>query len=180
MNAVRRAIHAVVPQEVLSLLTWQEAEKLVCGTPTVDVDLLQRHTEYSAGMSTETPVVQYFWAVLRSWENEQRRRFIKFAWGQDRIPSSEREWAECGQRLKISPMVVNKSAAGGRSRSGRGGGRRSGSGGSSGGDDADKWLPRAEVCFFNLSLPPYSSQKVLNDQLSKAIEWGESGLDGDD
>jgi hypothetical protein len=38
------AIAQIVPLHALSVLTWSELETLVCGSLTVDVDMLSRHT----------------------------------------------------------------------------------------------------------------------------------------
>jgi E3 ubiquitin-protein ligase HECTD4 len=47
----------------------------------VDIDLLQRHTVYS-GVSPDSPHIQYFWSVLRDFSQEDRRKFVRFAWAQ--------------------------------------------------------------------------------------------------
>ena len=57
---------------------------MVCGNPEIDVALLRRHTEYASGLSEDSPHVTYFWKVLEEWGHTERRRFIKFAWGQVR------------------------------------------------------------------------------------------------
>ena len=67
-------------------------------TPEINIELLKRHTEYS-GMGKDDPRIALFWKCLESYSNEERRRFIKFAWGQKRIPSSDREWSEKGARF---------------------------------------------------------------------------------
>ena len=43
----------------------------------------------------------------------------------------------------------------------------------------DTYLPLADTCFFNIALPPYSSEAVMRKQLLAAIsaDWG---LDGDE
>ena len=37
-------VHFVVPQGALQMLSWQNAEVRAMGIPTVDIDLLRRHT----------------------------------------------------------------------------------------------------------------------------------------
>jgi hypothetical protein len=59
----RGAWGQVIPVSALSLWTEFEVERLVCGRPTIDIDMLRRHTEYS-GLTGEEPFVQYFWQVL--------------------------------------------------------------------------------------------------------------------
>ncbi len=46
VEAIRRGLGKIVPSQLLNLLTWRELELMVCGEAVIDVDLLQRHTEY--------------------------------------------------------------------------------------------------------------------------------------
>ena len=41
-DAIRRGLLTVIPKSVLALLTWNELELQVCGTPTFDVDLFEK------------------------------------------------------------------------------------------------------------------------------------------
>lgn len=43
---ISAGLATVIPAAALPLLTWREAELLVCGRSEIDVDLLQRNTEY--------------------------------------------------------------------------------------------------------------------------------------
>jgi other hect domain ubiquitin protein ligase E3 len=87
-NAIRRGIADVIPIHLLNLCTWQDLEWRVCGKPYIDIDLLKRHTEYS-GVSPQAPYIRYFWQVLRSFSQEDRRAFVRFAWAQERLPTND-------------------------------------------------------------------------------------------
>jgi hypothetical protein len=41
IEAVRRGLAAVVPIQLLTLLTWQDLEMAISGKPTIDIDLLR-------------------------------------------------------------------------------------------------------------------------------------------
>jgi hypothetical protein len=86
---------------------------------------------------------------------DQRRRFIKFVWGQERLPSTDAEYVRRGVRLLIKPVVA--ASAG----------------------HADNLLPRSDTCFFNLELPAYSSEEVMFARLLTVANI-DCGLDGDD
>jgi len=152
IKAVARGLVAIVPPQLLWILNWSELEMLICGTPEIDIELLKRHTEYS-GMAKEDPRIAFFWKCLESYSNDERRRFIKFAWGQKRIPSSDREWNEKGARLLLKASTKS--------------------------GNPDMLLPTADTCFFNVELPKYSSFEVMKHQLDIALssDWG---LGGDD
>ncbi len=80
-----------------SLFTWDQLEKMVCGTPEVDVDLLLSVTEYS-GCQRDDPHVLLFWQALREFTNEERSALLRFAWGRSRLPLTA---AAFPQRFKI-------------------------------------------------------------------------------
>ena len=151
IKAVARGLVAIVPPQLLWILNWSELEMLICGTPEIDIELLKRHTEYS-GMAKEDPRIAFFWKCLESYSNDERRRFIKFAWGQKRIPSSDREWNEKGARLLLKRQLNLEILI--------------------------CCYPQ-QILAFNVELPKYSSFEVMKHQLDIALssDWG---LGGDD
>ena len=54
--AMQAGMLKVVPQAVLDLLTWQEAEKKVCGDPEITVEALKRLSECPDVSSNHTSV----------------------------------------------------------------------------------------------------------------------------
>jgi hypothetical protein len=44
MNAVKEGLATIIPISTLEVLTWEELEVVVCGSPYLDVDFLQAHT----------------------------------------------------------------------------------------------------------------------------------------
>ena len=83
----------LVPPELLELHTWRDLERRVCGEPFIDVALLRRKTQYSPQLLSTAQHVQWFWEVLEEFSQEDRRKFIKFAWAQVRpsAPNGGRE-----------------------------------------------------------------------------------------
>ena len=49
---------------------------------------------------------RYFWEALRGFSEADRGRFIKFAWGQARLPTSDREYDRAGVRLLLKGRSV--------------------------------------------------------------------------
>ena len=80
---------------------------------------------------------------LRSFDDEDRSRFLKFVWARERLPNSS---AEFHQRFKIQAAV--------------GDGPR---------DHPNTYLPKAHTCFFSLNLPKYDSDEVMKEKLLYAI-----------
>jgi len=119
-----------------------ELSLAVCGAAEVDVDMLRRHTEYAGGATERSPHVRHFWATMRRMSQAQRRAFIRFAWGQERLPATDAGFDAGGVRLRIKSRE-EPPTAGGEARA------------------EDGRLPRADTCFFNVELPAYSSEAVM-------------------
>ena len=145
IEAIRRGINKIVPVQVLNILSWKDLEALVSGPREIDVDLLRRHTSYSKTVSPDAPHIEMFWSVLKSFDQDWRRGFIRFAWAQERLPSSDEEMIRSHTRLLIKPSPYPV---------------------------ADRALPRADTCFFNLELPAYSSEEIMRSKLIYAISSG--------
>ena len=137
---MREGLVSIVPAPLLALLTPEELERRVCGSPEIDVASLRRHTRYRGGVAEDQPHVQLFWEVLEEMEQADRRLFLRFAWGRERLPL-ESDYTEQSE-MKVFP-------------SDRG--------------DGDKVLPEAETCFFIVKLPRYRSKELMRDNLLAAI-----------
>jgi len=79
------------------MVTYNELETWVCGKNIVDVDLLKRHTKYGGDKKTEilteeSKRIRWFWENLREFSEEDKAKFIKFCWGQQRLPANDEEF----------------------------------------------------------------------------------------
>lgn len=144
IEAIQKGIAKIIPIQLLNLLTWEELEVAVSGSKVIDIDLLKRHTKYARGVNPDDNHIKWFWEVLREYDNENRRKFIKFAWAQERLPSSTEEFVRSHTRFMIKPVSIET-------------------------DDEDRLLPKADTCFFNLELPAYSCKEILSKKLLFAI-----------
>lgn len=96
LNIVRQGFLSIIPrysqlqiQSELSptcyLLTCEELELRVCGSPDIDLELLKKKTVYK-GASADSKIVKWFWNVLKNLSKKDQRRFIQFAWARSRLP----------------------------------------------------------------------------------------------
>jgi hypothetical protein len=80
----------IIPPPLLQLLSWSELQERICGSSRdIDLTLLQRHTEYASGVDRNAPYITWFWNTLKGFSSEQRRRFVRFAYAQERLPSTD-------------------------------------------------------------------------------------------
>jgi hypothetical protein len=79
------------------MFTWNQLEMMVCGSPEINIKLLETMTEYSSCAATDTHV-RMFWQALHEFTNEERSALIRFTWGRSRLPLTT---AGFSQRFKI-------------------------------------------------------------------------------
>lgn len=84
--AFSRGFHKVCGGIALDLFTASELELLIYGNPTLDFEDLARGTHYQDGYDEKSEAVAFFWQVLAEFNEEEKRRFLKFATGSDRAP----------------------------------------------------------------------------------------------
>mmetsp|Transcript_8144 Transcript_8144/g.8008 ORF Transcript_8144/g.8008 Transcript_8144/m.8008 type:complete len:924 (-) Transcript_8144:32-2803(-) len=142
-QALRTGLAKLVPLGLLNLVTWRQLEEWVCGKPHVDIELLKRHTRYSGGLTDTSPRVIWFWESMKEFSPEERLKFIKFSWGQERLPCNDEDFERTNTRLMIKPAMNA--------------------------EHKDGSLPKADTCFFNLEIPDYSSKEILKERLRYAI-----------
>jgi len=140
-EALLAGVSSVVPSaRLLSLLTGKELELLTCGEADVDVAALKAHTAYGATAAAGMVHVRYFWASLETFTPEQRRLFLKFIWGRNRLPLTEEDWGD--QRMRIHTLDK---------------------------PNPNAYFPVAHTCFFSIELPKYTSRDVCYKKLLYAI-----------
>uniref|UniRef100_A0A8C9W777 HECT-type E3 ubiquitin transferase n=2 Tax=Scleropages formosus TaxID=113540 RepID=A0A8C9W777_SCLFO len=77
--------HSVCASNALLLLRPEEVEILVCGSPELDMNALQKVTQYE-GYSKVDPTIRCFWDVVLAFPLELQKKLLHFATGSDRVP----------------------------------------------------------------------------------------------
>ncbi|GMF58364.1 unnamed protein product [Phytophthora fragariaefolia] len=157
MNIVKQGLHSIMPVSGLSLLTWSELEKRMCGVAEVDVKLLQANTEYDEELSPNDEFIQRFWRVLESLESEDKRAFLRFVWARSRLPLGS---AQFHQKFKIQALASSGTGEGGSSAGGAT---------VATGSWMDSQMPKSHTCFFALQLPRYSTDEICRERLLYAV-----------
>jgi other hect domain ubiquitin protein ligase E3 len=138
----------------MNVISGKDIEIWVSGKSKVDVDLLKKHTRYSGNLNEESPRIKYLWAVLRELSETEKLRFVKFCWGQERLPANDEEFERTQVRFMIKPATYHT-------------------------NQPDKALPKADTCFFNLELPDYSTKEILKDKILLAINTDCDSINAD-
>ncbi|KAL1525705.1 hypothetical protein AB1Y20_020551 [Prymnesium parvum] len=85
-NAFQRGFHSVCGGDCLQLFRWEELELLICGSPVLDFEALERVAQYDDGYSRDHPTIQLLWEVIHSLPLEMKKKFLFFSTGSDRCP----------------------------------------------------------------------------------------------
>lgn len=103
--AVREGMSAIIPVPLLSLLTAQQLEQLVCGLPEVSVEMLKKLVRYR-DVTESHQLVGWFWQSLEEFTNEERVLFLRFVSGRSRLPSNPGDIAQKFQIIKVDRVRV--------------------------------------------------------------------------
>lgn len=121
----------------------EELELLICGNQTLDFDALEVSCKYEGGYNNDHKVIRWFWEILHEFDQDEKKKFLKFFSGSDRAPL---------RGLGKLGMLVQKAT---------------------GDDYKGDQLPTAHTCFNALLLPAYSTKQLMKQKLQAAIQFSE-------
>jgi E3 ubiquitin-protein ligase HUWE1 len=122
---------------------------LISGLPEVDVDDLRANTEYT-GYTAASPVVQWFWELVREMDKQDLALLVQFVTGTSKVPL---DGFKALQGVHGPQKFQIHKAYGPTDR-----------------------LPSAHTCFNQLDLLEYESKEQLKERLLKAIHEGSEGF----
>ncbi|CAN6217066.1 unnamed protein product [Urochloa humidicola] len=149
INAFLEGFTELVPRDLISLFNDKELELLISGLPEIDLDDLKANTEY-IGYSAASPVIQWFWEVVKAFSKEDMARLLQFVTGTSKVPL---EGFKALQGISGPQRFQIHKAYGAPDR-----------------------LPSAHTCFNQLDLPEYTSKEQLEERLLLAIHEASEGF----
>ena len=87
-EAFKKGFLKVVSGRVLQLFHPQELMALVVGNENYDWDVLEKTAQYKEGYTADHATIKNFWAVFHELSEEDKRKFLLYLTGSDRIPIS--------------------------------------------------------------------------------------------
>jgi len=85
-DAFVRGFHSVCGGDCLQLFRWEELELLICGSPVLDFEALERVAQYDDGYSRDHPTILHLWQCVHCFSLEMQKKFLFFCTGSDRVP----------------------------------------------------------------------------------------------
>lgn len=85
-NVFKEAFLKVCGGRVLSLFHSQELMAVVVGNQDYDWFELEKNAEYKNGYTRDDETIKLFWEVFHEYDVEQKKKFLLFLTGSDRVP----------------------------------------------------------------------------------------------
>jgi len=64
-------------------MTWEDIERRACGPKDIDPEQLKKISTFH---SDEPKYEKWFWEMFESFTQDERRKYLKFVWGRQKIP----------------------------------------------------------------------------------------------
>ncbi|RKO93937.1 hypothetical protein BDK51DRAFT_21920 [Blyttiomyces helicus] len=84
-DAFFEGFNSVMSDSALEIFRPEELQELICGSPTLDFQALESATQYD-GYHKDTEVIKYFWNVVHSLTDAEKKLLLFFTTGSDRVP----------------------------------------------------------------------------------------------
>ncbi|KAK9737173.1 HECT-domain (ubiquitin-transferase) [Popillia japonica] len=92
--AIREGMAGIIPVPLLSLVTAEHMEQLICGMSHISITLLKKIVRYREldenhqELDENHQLVQWLWNILESFTDAERVLFMRFVSGRSRLPSN--------------------------------------------------------------------------------------------
>ena len=154
IDAIKKGLYNLIPASLIKLMTHIELERYVSGGNDIDIDidLLKQFTKYLMDLNENSNRIKWLWEILREFNQSDKRKFIKFCWAQEKLPSTKDEYERLQVIFSIKPTIdKNKKDI----------------------------FPKADTCFFTLELPEYSSKEIMKNKILTAINLDNVSINAD-
>jgi E3 ubiquitin-protein ligase HUWE1 len=84
ITAFLEGFNELVAHELISIFNDKEMELLISGLPEIDLEDLKANTEYT-GYTAASPIVQWFWDVVGTFNKEDMARLLQFITGTSKV-----------------------------------------------------------------------------------------------
>lgn len=144
-ESLQRGFDELISPTLLENFDERELELLVGGLSRINIEDWRSHTKLK-NCTAETPLVKWFWDIVKSYGEDKRARLLQFVTGSPRVPIQgfkALQGVNSKSRLFTIHLIENSCT-----------------------DN----LPESHTCFNRIDLPPYETYDKLRDKLTQAIE----------
>lgn len=145
MEALQRGFYELIQPSLLENFDEHELELLIGGLSKINLDDWRLHTKLK-NCTIDTPLVKWFWDIVKSYDEDRRARLLQFVTGSPRVPiQGFKALQGVNSELRLFTIHLIRNAC-------------------------TNNLPKSHTCFNRIDLPPYETYEKLRDKLTQAIE----------
>ncbi|KRX03901.1 HECT-domain-containing protein [Pseudocohnilembus persalinus] len=141
----------VIPKKLIENFEVHEFEMILNSTPFINIDDWKIHTEYQGKFKENDKIIQWFWEILYSFDQQQLQEFLRYCTGSTRPPIQGFKKLESNRgsynKFTIRSIPFTKTNP----------------------------FPIAHTCFNRLELPEYKDQFTMQTYMKAVVN---NDLDG--
>jgi E3 ubiquitin ligase SMURF1/2 len=144
-DALQHGFYELIQSGLVEKFDEHELELLIGGLSKINIEDWRLNTKLK-NCTVETPLVRWFWDIVKSYDEDKRARLLQFVTGSPRVPIQgfkALQGVNSESRLFTIHLIKN--------------------------GNTDN-LPKSHTCFNRIDLPPYETYDKLRDKLTQAIE----------
>ncbi|KAM3128561.1 hypothetical protein pb186bvf_019329 [Paramecium bursaria] len=145
--------HLIIPKSVISVFNAEEFEMFLFGLPFLDLDDWINNSIYK-GCDRYDVHICWFWDILKQWNQDQLKQFLRFCTGSTRVPVEGFAKLE-SNRGEVSLFCIEQSIF-----------------------DQNNPYPRAHTCFNRIDLPKYQNKQQMEMFLLATLDESLNGQFG--
>lgn len=147
----KKGFFSVFSDSILSGLTPDELESLLCGKKELDLKEWKKNTEYKGEFSQKHKVVKWFWEILSVMSQIELENLLMFVTGTSRVPIEGFGYLKTlrGEPAKFTLQSI---------------------------ESGKRPLPQAHTCFNRLEIPVYNKKSEMQDALKYVIKHHSLGF----
>ncbi|XP_013867633.1 probable E3 ubiquitin-protein ligase HERC3 [Austrofundulus limnaeus] len=136
-----RGFFHVCERDLVRLFRPEELQEILVGKDFQDWEKLKQNTSYEGEYHADHDNIRMFWEVFDELTEDQKKAFLWFVTGFERVPVLGLDKIEISIRVKYVPDLSSP----------------------------DQYYPEAYTCYSFLELPLYSNKEILRSQLTEAL-----------
>ncbi|XP_025764891.1 probable E3 ubiquitin-protein ligase HERC4 isoform X4 [Oreochromis niloticus] len=136
----KRGFFLVCERDLVKLFRPKELQEVMVGKDFSDWEKLKQNTHYEGEYSADHPTIQMFWEVFDELTENQKKVFLWFVTGFDRVPILDMD------KIKMQVKVKEVEDL-----------------------SYDLYYPETHTCYTILELPLYSAKEIMQTKLTEAL-----------
>ncbi|XP_036008072.1 probable E3 ubiquitin-protein ligase HERC4 [Fundulus heteroclitus] len=136
----RRGFFQVCDRDLVRLFRPKELQEILVGKDFHDWEKLKQNTVYEGEYNADHPIIQMFWEVFDELTENQKKTFLWFVTGFERVPVLGLDTIKMKIKVKHFQDLSQ-----------------------------DQYYPATHTCFSTLELPLYSTKQIMQSKLTEAL-----------